>query len=201
MLASVTNPVDLKWDGSHLYVLSGSGAAIYEFATNGDTIRSLSLPGGSNPSGLDVDAAGNVYVAVTASNQVWKFNPTEGSFVADTNFGMGGCIGFTNGTAGTGTNEFNAPYDVAVSPDGQTISVSDSSNHRIQQFSAASGSFIASFGTQGSAVGQFNTPKGLTYDALGILYIVDSGNNRVVLAQGSAVMDATGSGGSGFGTI
>jgi hypothetical protein len=68
--------------------------------------------------------AGNVYVAVKGGNQVWKFNPTADAFVADTNFGVGGCVGSTNGTAGTGTNEFNAPYDVAVSPDGGTTSVS-----------------------------------------------------------------------------
>jgi hypothetical protein len=197
MLSNFPNPVDLKWNGTHLYVLSGSGGAVYEFASNGSTIRSANV--GSNPSGFDVDGAGNVYVAVTGSHQVWKFFPTNSSFQADTNFGIGGCIGSTNGTAGTGTNEFNQPYDVAVSPDGQTFSVSDSGNHRIQQFSATNGEFIASFGSQGSEMGQFKWPKGLTYDAYGTLYIVDSTNNRIVLAKGSAVIDATGSGGNGLG--
>jgi len=197
-LASVTDPVDLKWDGTHLYVLSGSDAAVYEFATNGSTIRSLGGLG-SNPSGLDVDGVGNVYVALNGNNQVWKFNPTDISFQLDTNFGIGGCIGSTNGTAGTGTNEFNAPYDVAVTPDGGTISVSDSGNYRIQQFSATNGMFIATFGSQGGAAGQFNAPKGLTYDGSGMLYITDSGNNRIVMAEGSAVLDATGSGGTDLG--
>jgi len=197
-LSNFPNPVDLKWDGNHLYVLSGSGGAIYEFATNGDTIRWTNNIG-STPSDFDVDGAGNVYVAVKGNNQVWKFNPTDSSFQADTNFGISGCIGLTNGTAGSNTNEFNMPFDVAVTPDGQTISVSDSGNNRIQQFSATNGAFIASFGSQGSDVGQFNTPKGLTYDSSGTLYIVDSMNNRIVLAQGSAVMDATGTGGNGLG--
>ena len=192
-LTNVSNPVDLKWDGTHLYVLSGSGAAIYEFATNGTTIRSLGGIG-TNPSGIDVDGSGNVYVAVTGSNQVWKFNPTTNSFQFDTNFGIGGCIGLTNGVPGANNGEFNAPFDVAVSPDGSQISVSDSGNNRIQQFSATDGSFIASFGSQGSAIGQFNTPKGLTYDSVGTLYVVDSGNNRIVMAEGSSVMDATGTG-------
>jgi DNA-binding beta-propeller fold protein YncE len=173
-------------------------ATLTEIDTNWSTIGTpLSL--GAAASGFDVDGAGNVYVALTASNQVWKFFPTNSSFQADTNFGIGGCIGLTNGVSGTNNSEFNAPFDVAVSPDGGTISVSDSTNNRIQQFSAANGSFIASFGSQGSDVGQFNTPKGLTYDALGTLYIVDSGNSQIVLAQGSAVMDATGSGGNGLG--
>ena len=197
-LTSITDPVDLKWDGTHLYALSGSGAAIYEFATNGDTIRSLGGIG-ANPSGIDVDGAGNVYVAVTGSNQVWKLNPTTNSFLADTNFGIGGCIGLTNGASGANNGEFNAPFDVAVSPDGSQISVSDSGNNRIQQFSATDGSFVATFGSQGSAVGQFNSPKGLTFDSSGTLYIVDSGNNRIVMAEGSSVMGATGSGGADLG--
>ncbi len=196
---SIPDPVDIKWMApSNLYVLSGSTATLTEFDTNWNSIRSLSGIG-VTPSGFGVDAAGNVYVAVTNNNQVWKFNPTDVSFQADTNFGVGGCIGLTNGVSGTNNSEFNAPFDVAVSPDGGTISVSDSTNNRIQQFSAANGTFIASFGTQGSAFGQFNAPKGLTYDSSGILYITDSGNNRIVLAHNTVIMGVTGTGGADLG--
>ena len=197
-LASVTDPVDLKWTGNNLYVLSGSSGTVTGFATNGSSIGSP-LVIGTACSGFDMDAAGNIYVAVTASNQVWKFFPTNGPYLADTSFGFGGFIGATNGATGTTNSEFNAPFDVAVSPDGGTISVSDSGNNRIQQFSASDGSFSASFGSSGSAVGQFNMPEGLTFDSSGTLYIVDSGNNRIVMAEGSSVMGATGTGGTGLG--
>src|SRR6202041_4152452 len=50
-----------------------------------------------------------------------------------------------------------------------------------------------------TAVGQFNTPKGLTYDSIGTLYIVDSGNNRIVMAQGTVVMGVTGTNGTALG--
>ena len=195
---SVTDPVDVKWVApTNFYVLSGSTATLNEFDTNGNTIRSVSGLG-SNPSGFDVDTNGNVYVAETASNQVWKFFPTNSSFQADSNFGIGGFIGATNGATGTTNGQFNAPIDVAVSPDGGTISVSDSGNNRIQQFDP-SGKFIDSFGTNGTAAGQFNTPKGLSYDPAGTLYVVDSGNNRIVLAQGIFVEEVTGTNGTGFG--
>ncbi|HEX3856070.1 MAG TPA: hypothetical protein VHY30_02100 [Verrucomicrobiae bacterium] len=198
VFASITDPVDLKWmPPCHLYVLSGSGTTtITEFNTNGTSIRCLNNIGAS--SGFDVDAAGNVYVAVTVSNQVWKFNPTDTSFAADGSFGNGGCIGLTNGLSGTDTNEFNAPFDVAVLPDSSQISVSDSGNNRIQQFDS-SGNFVASFGSSGSAVGQFNTPKGITYDSVGNLYIVDSGNNRIAVAQDSEVEGVTGTNGTALG--
>jgi DNA-binding beta-propeller fold protein YncE len=130
---------------------------------------------------------------------VWKLFPTNNLFQLVTNFGVGGCIGLTHGASGANNGEFNAPFDVAVSPDGSEIAVSDLGNNRIQQFSAADGSFIAAFGSQGSAVGQFNTPKGLTFDSSGTLYITDSGNNRIVMAQDSMVMGATGTGGADLG--
>jgi hypothetical protein len=41
--------------------------------------------------------------------------------------------------------------------------------------------------------------KGLTYDSDGNLYIVDSGSNRIVLAQDFGVVGLTGSGGMALG--
>jgi hypothetical protein len=105
---SITDPVDLKWTASsNLYVLSGSTATITEYDTNGTSIRSKSGIG-SNPSGLDVDAAGKVYVAVTGSNQVWRYYPTNSTFAADTTFGTNGCIGINSGATGTRSHLINS---------------------------------------------------------------------------------------------
>jgi DNA-binding beta-propeller fold protein YncE len=116
----------------------------------------------------------------------------------DTSFGTNGFIGSTNGTTGTNAGQFNAPYDVAVSPDGGTISVSDSGNNQIQQFDT-NGVFTGSFASSGTNLGQFSVPKGLTYDSGGTLYIVDSGNNRLVVAQVNSVLGASGTNGTGLG--
>jgi alpha-tubulin suppressor-like RCC1 family protein/DNA-binding beta-propeller fold protein YncE len=195
---SVTDPEDIKWVApTNLYVLSGSTASLMEMDTNGHVVRSLSGLG-SNPSGFDVDTNGNVYVVVTSSNQVWKFNPTTTSFQADTSFGNGGFIGLTNGSISTNDGAFNSPFGIAVSPDNGQISVSDSGNNRIQQFDS-SGNFQDSFGSSGSDVGQFNSPKRLAYDNAGTLYIVDSGNNRIAIANDAVVINVTGTNGAGFG--
>jgi alpha-tubulin suppressor-like RCC1 family protein len=196
---SVTDPVDIKWVApTNLYVLSGRTATLMEMDTNGNVVRSISGLG-TNPSGFDVDANGNVYVAITSSNEVWKFGPTTTAFKADTNFGFGGFIGLTNGLTGTNNGAFNAPFDVAVSPDNGQISVSDSGNNRIQQFSTINGAFITAFGTNGPDVGEFNNPKGLAYDSIGSLYIVDSGNSRIVVDQYSQMLVASGTNGAALG--
>lgn len=192
---SITDPVDLKTTANgHLYVLSRSTATITEYDASHAIVRSKSSLG-TTPTGLDVDADGNVYVALSGQHQVAKYNPNGGTFQLDTSFDTDGIIG----SSGAGNGQFSTPYDVAVSLDGTEIAVSDSGNHRIQQFSTANGAFLGLFGSSGSGVGQFNTPKGLTFDDSGYLYIVDSGNNRIVLALSSAVFGMSGSSGAALG--
>ena len=190
----IADPVDVKWTAtSNLYVLSGSTATITEFDANGKPVRSIEGIG-ANPSGFDVDNDGNVYVAVTGDNQVKKFKPTAGAFESDASFGNGGLIG--NKEGGAGSNRFNAPFDVKLSNDGQTIFVSDSGNQRIRQF-AVNGA-ARSDGAGG--MGNLNTPKGLAHDEIGIyLFIVDSGNNQIVLVNDFMPIGISGTNGPGPG--
>jgi DNA-binding beta-propeller fold protein YncE len=196
---SVTNPVDVKWlAGENIYVLSGSTATITEFGTNGSVVRSLAGIGSgaaSAPSGLDVDANGNVYAAITGDNQVWKFKPASSSFVADTNFGGRGYIGNSYRIAGSAPAQFDSPYDVAVTPDGTAIYVTDTANNRIQQFTS-SGSYVATIGFRGTNIGQFNSPKGISSAPDGTLVVVDSGNSRVAAMLGGGVLGVFGQAGT-----
>jgi hypothetical protein len=120
-------------------------------------------------------------VAVTGNNQVWKFKPTADSFEADTSFGAGGFVGNKDGSAGTNVNQFNAPFDVMVN--GQNVMVSDSGNQRLLQFSAE-GKFTSSSEIEGGFMHQLKSPKGLGRDEIGVyIFIVDSGNSRIVLSD------------------
>ena len=179
----IIDPVAVQWTAtSNLYVLSGSTATLTEFNATGKTVRSKTGVG-SRPSGLAVDTNGNVYVAVTGENQVRKFKPNADSFEIDSNFGLGGIIGNKNGSAGAGSNELNAPFDVALSGNDQTLMISDSGNNRLLEFSP-NGTFIRSSQTGGGLQQQFKAPAGLVQDDLGIyLFVVDSGNNRIALSH------------------
>src|SRR5439155_4011689 len=110
----------------------------------------------------DVDAAGDVYVAITGDNQVRKLKPIANTFELDSNFGIGGFIGNADKSSGTNPVQFNSPFDVAVTPDRQTIAVSDSGNDRIQRFTH-NGLFLASFDGQGVS-GRLGSPKGIAFD-------------------------------------
>jgi len=66
---------------------------------------------------------------------------------------------------------------VAVAPD-NSLFVADTYNNRIQRFSAA-GAFLSTWGSYGSANGQFNEPSAVAVSAGGTVYVADSGNHRI----------------------
>ena len=197
-LTSIANPVDVKWTSNgSLYVLSRSAAKVIQFAADGTTVRSITGIG-LNPSGFDIDSAGQVYVALTGNNQVARLKPDGNTFVLDALFNGTGKIGRPDGAAGAAAGEFNQPYDVAVTPDGQEIYVTDSGNHRLQKFST-SGQYRSTIGEFGNQFGQFNIPKGLTFDKSGVLWVADSGNSRLALVDFGGVVEIIGGLGNSLG--
>jgi uncharacterized protein (TIGR03663 family) len=61
---------------------------------------------------------------------------------------------------------------------------------------------VAVWGQKGANPGQFNEPRGLTTDASGNLYVVDSKNNRIQkLSSSGAVLTTWGTAGSGDGEL
>src|SRR6266481_1350646 len=52
-------------------------------------------------------------------------------------------------------------------------------NNRIARFDDMTGANWTGFGASGSGANQFNTPKGLTVDPNGRIYVVDSANSRI----------------------
>lgn len=114
----------------------------------------------SYASGLDIDAAGNAYIADTDLNRVVKYD-YQGNFI--TSFGR----------SGDGYGEFNAPYDVAYGKGG-FIYVVDKRNYRVQKFDLK-GNFITGWGTKGTGDGEFSDLRGISTDIQGNVYVVNIG--------------------------
>src|SRR5262249_35809342 len=100
------------------------------------------------------------------------------------------------------------PYDIAVDTAGN-LYIADYMNHRIRKVLATDGTIssiaginVAGDGDNGPAnQAALSYPRGISVDANGIVYFVDSGNHRVKRIDQAAnkITTAIGTGGFGYG--
>jgi hypothetical protein len=65
-----------------------------------------------------------------------------------------------------------------------SIYVADSGSHKIQKFNGA-GKFLAGWGSNGTANGQFTGPLSITSDIFGSIYVADSGSHKIQKFNGA----------------
>ena len=82
------------------------------------------------------------------------------------------------GKQGSGPQEFDGPRNIAISSKTGQIYVTDCNNHRIQVLNPDL-TFSYTFGTKGSAEGQFINPLDVTIDRQGLVYVTDFNNHRI----------------------
>jgi hypothetical protein len=110
--------------------------------------------------------------------------------------GRGGGAGQSAPGAGTRSELFNRPTDVAFDRDGNVyIADGMGTNNRIAVFNR-DGNWVRGWGQAGSGRGQFNKIRGIVIDAAGNIYVADSGNNRIQVfdTQGTFKSEITGIG-------
>lgn len=150
-----------------------------------------------SPSGISVDANGNLWVADSANNRVLRFaNATiaNSNPAADLVLGQ---VDFTSEATGDAANEMNNPLGVFADAAGN-LWVSDSSNNRVIRFAGAgalsSGASANSVlgqnsfdqGAPSSLLNRFDFPNGVVVDGSGSLWVADFFNNRVLRFDGAA---------------
>ena len=130
------------------------------------------------PSGVALDAAGNLLVADTGNHVIRKVT-MEG--VVSTLAGDG-VAGFRDGPAGQA--QFNGPVGVAADKAGN-VYVADTYNDRIRKIapdgsvSTLAGGALPGFADGPGALAQFDTPTGLALDDKGNLFIADTHNGAI----------------------
>jgi sugar lactone lactonase YvrE len=158
------------------------------------TVAGSSLPGFSDipgqvrfssPSGVAVDALGNIYVADRNNRRIREITPSGDVFT----LAGSGAVGLADGTGAAA--QFTQPTAIAVGPAGD-IYVLDS--NRLRQISPDGTVTTIAGATAGFADGigtaaLFNNPRGLAVDSLDYVYIADTGNNRIRRVSPSGQVD------------
>ena len=158
-----------------------------------------------SPSGVAVDAAGNIYIADLGNDLVRKVTASTG--VISTVAGNG-----TSGNSGDGgpatSAEMNSPYDVAVDTSGN-IYISDGGNYRIRKVTASTGIITTVVGTGAwgysgdggpATSAKITQPMSIVLDAADDIYFADWGSVRIrmVTASTGDISTVAGNGSWGY---
>ena len=164
--------------GGTITTVAGNGVAGY----NGDNIAATSAEL-SDPSGVAVDGAGNLYIADLGNSRIRKVTP-DGTI---TTMAGNGTAGYNGDNIAATSAEITYPEGVAVDGAGN-LYIADYSYSRIRKVSAATGliTTVAGNGTSGyngdnipATNAELNSPMGLAVDGAGNLYIADYRNERI----------------------
>ena len=134
----------------------------------------------NHPTGVEVDASGNVYVADATNNLIRKIAP-DGTVTT-----LAGLVGISGTQDGAGANAlFNQPGGIAMDTEGN-VYVADTGNSTIRRITPAGAvSTLAGLpGVAGLKDGSgldawFNQPLDLCRGADGALYVADTGNATI----------------------
>jgi len=180
-----------------IYVVAGIGTAGYSGDDGAATAAEL-----NSPSGIAVDAIGDLYIADSGNNVIRKVSPSgQISTIAGD-----GTAGYS-GDGGSATRaELNSPFGIALDSVGN-LYIADTGNHSIREVTVGGTiSTIAGNGTPGysgnggqATEAQLHSPDGVALDSVGNVYIADTGNQQVrVVAKNGVIAALAGVGAGGY---
>jgi hypothetical protein len=180
---------------NNLYVTDGSNDSIRKVTPEGvvttlagaaDMVGSADGTGAaarfSNPYGMAMDSAGNLYVADSGNNAIRMVTPDG---VVTTL--AGGMVGSTDGTGAAA--RFYGPGSMAMDTAGN-LYVADYGNHTIRKVTPTgivttlAGAGIAGYVDGTGAAAQFRGPSDLAVDSSGNLYVADDSAIRKITPTG-----------------
>lgn len=149
----------------------------------------------ARPSGVAVDASGNVYIADTNNNCIRELS---GGDVMP--FAGGGSTSTCNSSGPATSYLLRRPGALAVDTSGN-VYIADTSNDCVREVTGSTMSFVAGGGASsactftGVATGvSLSGPTGLAVDGSGKVYVADAGNDCVRVVDGANVAPVAGGG-------
>jgi hypothetical protein len=200
-----TSAVEVDPDGRSIWVAERCGAnscagselpAILKFDASGNLVKSFGAGLFVFPHGIHVDPEGNVWVTDSIPLGAGADQPgVAGKGHTVVKFSPEGKLLLTLGQAGKPGDPpdfLNEPCDVVTAPNGdifvadghsgQNASAGPGTVARIVKY-AKDGTYLTSFGSWGSAPGQFKTPHAVAMDSRGRLFVADRGNLRIQIFE------------------
>src|SRR5262245_35150406 len=165
--------VDIDSRGN-VYVIQRKAPPILCFDASGKFLRSWGtlLVGRAGDMvgvhGVRVDKDEFVWITDRARHLVRKFDPSGQLLLT---------LG-TEGSPGTGENQFNRPADVAFGPAGEVYVADGYGNSRVMKF-GRDGQFLKTWGEKGTGSVQFDLPHTIVGGKDGRVYVGDRYNSRI----------------------
>jgi DNA-binding beta-propeller fold protein YncE len=163
------------WVGkdNRVYITDGRSEKLYVTDKLGNLIYSRPCTGNGSSldgcTGVSLDSNNYIYAASPVENKIYRWNPT-GAPLAKW------------GAFGTGPGKISKPFDVDVYQN--RVYVVEAGNHRISVFTKAGG-YLGKFGSKGGGPGQLRDPRSISIDQNGMIYVMDQGNERIVVFKQS----------------
>ena len=178
----------------NLVRVAGTGAA--GFGGDNGAATSAQLSG---PTGLAVDAAGNIYIADAGNIRVRMVANGIVSTLAGT-----GLQGYEGDSYAAVRAQFSGLAGICVDRSGN-LYVADFFNQVVRRISGGTVTTVAGNGTYGyngdniaATSAQLAGPSGIAVDAAGNLYIADGYNNRIRKVSNGMITTVAGNGTAGF---
>ena len=138
----------------------------------------------NNPTGVAIDALGNIYISDYGNNRVRVIAKSSGNISTVAGNGTPGYKG-NGGQAASDSSELFHPWNITTGSG--NLYIADYGNQVIRKVNSLGViSTIAGNGTQGytgdcgaPTAAELNYPAGLALDSYGNLYVADNGNNRI----------------------
>lgn len=172
---------------------AGSGTGVSGTANGTGTAAMF-----NGPKGITVDANGDPFVADTLSHSIRKI--VGGTAAVSTQLGVAGTAG-SNETGFLTASKFSGPAAISTAPGSDPIKyfIADTANHtvRLATWTLLGGWNTSTFaGTAASAgltdatgaTARFRNPEGIANDALGNVYLADTGNHAIRQINASKVV-------------
>jgi hypothetical protein len=167
MYQNLKTPVSIALDPSgYFYVADPRAAGVSKFDLSGNLLQVFNLA--SPARAVALDNSGNVVVSQGTSVALLDSNGVQKLLL------------------GSGNGQFGYATGIAVDMRGY-IWVTDNLANKLSVFTAA-GDLVSSFGTKGSAPGEFYLPVGVSYEkAADQVVVADAGNHRLQFFSATGV--------------